>query len=71
MNLADFIFVGGALANNFFKELNMEIGDSVVSDGVYDLPQLLQTKKFSFQSMAMFRMEKGNCKTGSRYGSKR
>jgi phosphoglycerate kinase len=45
MNLADFIFVGGALANNFFKELNMEIGDSVVSDGVYDLPQLLQTKK--------------------------
>ncbi|HLP43894.1 MAG TPA: phosphoglycerate kinase [Candidatus Nanoarchaeia archaeon] len=45
MNLADFIFVGGALANNFFKELNMEIGDSVVSDGNYDLPQLLQTKK--------------------------
>lgn len=45
MNLADFIFVGGALANNFFKELNMEIGDSVVSEGTYELPKLLETHK--------------------------
>lgn len=45
MNLADFIFVGGALANNFFKELNMEIGSSVASAGIYELPKLLETHK--------------------------
>ncbi len=42
---ADFIFVGGALANNFFKELNFEVGQSVVSDGNFNLPELLETKK--------------------------
>lgn len=45
MNLADFIFVGGALANNFFKELGFEVGESTVSDGVFGLPELLHTKK--------------------------
>lgn len=42
---ADFIFVGGALANNFFKELGCEVGESVVSEGNYKLPDLLRTHK--------------------------
>ena len=45
LKLADFVFVGGALANNFFKELNFEVGESTVSDGDFDLPALLDTKK--------------------------
>lgn len=45
LKAADFIFVGGALANNFFKELNYEIGESTVSEGEYKLPELLKTKK--------------------------
>jgi len=42
---ADFIFVGGALANNFFKELNFEIGQSLVSEGNFHLPALLKSQK--------------------------
>ncbi len=45
MNLADFIFVGGALANNFFKELNLNVGKSVVSEGDFGLRSLLETHK--------------------------
>lgn len=45
LKLADFIFIGGALANNFFKELNFEVGKSIVSDGNFNLMELLKTKK--------------------------
>lgn len=42
---ADRIFVGGALANNFFKEMGKDIGDSLVSPENYDLQRFLNTKK--------------------------
>ncbi len=42
---ADKIFVGGALANNFFKEMGQDIGDSLVSPENYDLQRFLNTKK--------------------------
>lgn len=45
MPLADFIFVAGALANNFYKELGFEVGKSTVSDGTFNLRELLETKK--------------------------
>lgn len=45
LSLSDFIFVGGALANNFFKELNFEVGQSVVSRGSFGLSELLKTRK--------------------------
>ncbi len=45
LGLADFIFVGGALANNFFKELHYEIGESTVSEGDFHLSHMLETKK--------------------------
>lgn len=44
-HIADDIFVGGALAHNFFKELGKDIGDSLVSDGDFGLKELLNTGK--------------------------
>jgi phosphoglycerate kinase len=45
INIADFIFVGGALAHNFFKELGKDIGDSLVSEGNFDLPNMYESGK--------------------------
>lgn len=45
INSTDRIFVGGALANNFFKEMGQDIGDSLVSPENYDLQRFLNTKK--------------------------
>lgn len=45
INIADHIFVGGALANNFFKEQNMDIGSSLVSEGDFKLKELMKTGK--------------------------
>jgi phosphoglycerate kinase len=45
LGIADNIFVGGALAHNFFKELGYSIGASVVSDGVFELKEMLDSKK--------------------------
>ena len=42
---ADKVFVGGALAHNFFKELGREIGASFVSEGNFDLVKLYETGK--------------------------
>ncbi len=45
INSADKIFVGGALANNFFKEMGQDIGNSLVSPENYDLQRFINTKK--------------------------
>lgn len=45
INIADRIFIGGALANNFFKEQGMDIGNSLVSEGDFNLKELLNTGK--------------------------
>ena len=45
VDLADDVFVGGALAHNFFKEIGKDIGDSLVSDGQFGLGELLNTGK--------------------------
>lgn len=45
IELADTVFVGGALAHNFFREEGMEIGHSVVSEGNFDLLKKLATGK--------------------------
>jgi phosphoglycerate kinase len=42
MNLADTVFVGGALANNFFKEAGLNIGASLVSPENFDLKRFTQ-----------------------------
>lgn len=45
MKLADYVFVGGALANNFFKEKGMEVGVSVVSEENFDLKRYFESTK--------------------------
>lgn len=39
LNHSDYIFVGGALANNFFKEKGLNVGDSLVSEGDFNLKE--------------------------------
>lgn len=43
VKIADHVFVGGALANNFFKEQGFSIGKSIVSPSNFDLKNLLAT----------------------------
>ena len=45
VHIADDIFVGGALAHNFFRELGKDIGESLVSEGDFGLKELLNTGK--------------------------
>ncbi len=45
--IADGIFVGGALAHNFYKENNEEVGVSLVSPGFYDTKKLIETEKIN------------------------
>jgi 3-phosphoglycerate kinase len=45
MNIADKIFVGGALATNFFKEQGKDIGKSLVSPQNFNLERFLSTNK--------------------------
>jgi phosphoglycerate kinase len=48
LDIADKIFVGGALANNFFKEKGIEIGKSVVSPNNFNLSRFFDNKKLIF-----------------------
>ncbi|MEK7501823.1 MAG: phosphoglycerate kinase [Patescibacteria group bacterium] len=45
MNIADIIFVGGALASDFFKEKGYEIGQSLVSESNFNLSRFLKNAK--------------------------
>jgi len=45
LNEADKVFVGGALANNFFEEMGYEVGKSLVDEGNFRLKELLKNKK--------------------------
>ncbi|KKQ87678.1 MAG: Phosphoglycerate kinase [Parcubacteria group bacterium GW2011_GWF2_38_8] len=42
---ADYIFIGGALANNFFKAKGYEVGKSLVDNTNYNLKTVLKNKK--------------------------
>jgi phosphoglycerate kinase len=39
LHIADDTFVGGALANNFFKEMGQDVGTSLVSEGEFNLKE--------------------------------
>ena len=45
LKLADFVFVGGALANDFFREKGYETGLSVVSPKKFDLKKITASDK--------------------------
>jgi phosphoglycerate kinase len=44
MEKADKVFIGGALANDFFKEKGLEIGNSVVSKGNLGISKFMNSK---------------------------
>jgi phosphoglycerate kinase len=50
LKLADHVFVGGALANNFLKARGDEVGKSLVSDDSYGVQKLLKNKKLILPS---------------------
>lgn len=60
MKLADTVFVGGALANNFFKEKGVEIGTSLVSPEQYNLERFFNDPKLMLPADAMTTDETGN-----------
>lgn len=45
LKLADYVFVGGALANDFLKAKGYNIGKSLVSDNNFGIEKLLKNKK--------------------------
>ncbi len=45
---ADCVFIGGALANNIFKEKGFEVGTSLISEGEFGIKKMLQNPKLSF-----------------------
>jgi phosphoglycerate kinase len=45
MNIADMVFVGGALANDFFRARGYNIGKSRVSEGTFDLHGFINSPK--------------------------
>lgn len=45
LKIADYIFIGGALANDFFKTKGYEIGLSVISQKKYDLKKIIASNK--------------------------
>jgi phosphoglycerate kinase len=45
LKLADYVFIGGALANDFLKAKGYNVGKSLVSDTNYGVKKLLKNKK--------------------------
>ena len=56
---ADFVFVGGALANNFFKAQGHEIGTSLFSDQDFLLEEIMKNKKLYLPEDVMVRTAGG------------
>ncbi|MEK7552379.1 MAG: phosphoglycerate kinase [Patescibacteria group bacterium] len=55
----DKVFVGGALAHNFFKEKGLEIGKSLVSEGNFDLKEILESKRIILPIDVVVKNKKG------------
>jgi phosphoglycerate kinase len=45
INKADYLFMGGAIANNFIKEKGFEIGQSLCDNGDFGINKMLKNKK--------------------------
>ena len=55
INIADNIFVGGAIANNFLREQGMDVGKSLVGEGEFKLKELINTGKIVLPEDTMIR----------------
>lgn len=45
LELADYVFIGGAIANSFLKAKGYQVGESLVEDIDYDISKILQSNK--------------------------
>ena len=45
LKLADYVFIGGALADDFLKAKGYEVGESLIDDESYDIAKILKNKK--------------------------
>jgi phosphoglycerate kinase len=62
--LADYVFIGGALANDFLKAKGYEVGNSLVTEETYGIEQLLKNKKLILPEYVVV-------KEGSKFVNKR
>ncbi|MBI2630714.1 phosphoglycerate kinase [Candidatus Nomurabacteria bacterium] len=58
LKLADCVFIGGALANDFLKARGHEVGQSLVSDTNFGITEILKSKKLILPSDVM--VQSGN-----------
>lgn len=61
LKVADTVFVGGALANNFFKVLGYEVGDSLVDGAHLSLKPILKNKKLILPHDVIVSCPTGKC----------
>lgn len=59
LRLADTVFVGGALSNDFYKAMGMETGISLVEDGDTALRPLLKNKKLVLPTDVIIKTKRG------------
>jgi len=45
LKLADYVFIGGSLLNNFLKAKGYEIGQSLIDDGDYGIKKIIENRK--------------------------
>jgi len=45
LKIADYIFIGGALAHNVLQKRGFQVGKSTISDGVFDMTDLVMSDK--------------------------
>jgi len=67
LSIADNVFVGGALANNFFKAQGFSVGKSLVEKDSVDLKKLMKNKKLILPVDVL--VEKNKVKKPSEIGS--
>jgi phosphoglycerate kinase len=60
IKIADYIFVGGALANDFLKSKGYEVGRSLVDNEDYGIEKLLKNKKILLPKDVLIRDLNGN-----------
>ena len=57
---ADQIFIGGALANNFFMDMGLEVGKSLVEDGDFGISKFIKNQKILLPVDLMVSDENGS-----------
>lgn len=63
LTLADRVYIGGALANTFYKAKGFEVGTSVVEEGDFGIPSLLENPKLILPESVIALDEKGMTRT--------